>query len=361
MCFFRVLKLASLAHQVLHRLQEVAMSEIHYFPRYSTKENAVTNNSLLLLLRLYQYDRYKFEKLMEALNVEQEVLLPSFGLQFHQQIATGKSVLDGYLWQESIKIAVETKLGNDFDFVQLRNHLAVFKDEQYKFLLLLNKVSETRSSEQLLSLRNLAEQNKVTVLHATFASLIKAAGDCLSPHDEEMIALVKDYELFCSGNDLLPTDQYTIFAPPCGTSVEDNIKFQLYYCGAERHFRKAKYLGIYADKTIQAIGTISKIVPCDVDLEGKTVAVTGKQFDLTEKEKQRILGASEAAQKYQYDLTTGHHFFLCNEMVATDFRKTSKGGIMGHRYFDLKEILGDHQIPNSLEVLGNLLRQYQWK
>lgn len=50
--------------------QETAMSEIHYFPRYSMQENVVTNNSLLLLLRLYQYNRYKFEKFMEALGVE---------------------------------------------------------------------------------------------------------------------------------------------------------------------------------------------------------------------------------------------------------------------------------------------------
>src|SRR5690349_12749479 len=102
------------------------MSEIHYFPRYSTKENAVTNNTLLLLLRLYQYNRYKFEKLMGILGVEQEVPLPSFGLQFNQQKTTGKSVLDGFLWQESIKIAVETKLGNAFDIEQLKNHLAAF-------------------------------------------------------------------------------------------------------------------------------------------------------------------------------------------------------------------------------------------
>ena len=48
-------------------------------------------------------------------------------------------------------------------------------------------------------------------------------------------------------------------------------------------------------------------------------------------------------------------------MVETDFRKTSRGGIMGHRYFDLKEILGDHNIPENLGQLGTLLSQYQWE
>ena len=66
------------------------MSDLHYFPRYSSKENATTNNTLLLLLRLYQYNRYKFEKLIEALlTVDQEIPLPTFGLQFSQQKTTG--------------------------------------------------------------------------------------------------------------------------------------------------------------------------------------------------------------------------------------------------------------------------------
>ncbi len=70
-----------------------------------------------------------------------------------------------------------------------------------------------------------------------------------------------DYELVCSGNDLLPTDQYTIFAPPCGTSVHENIKYQFYYCGAERHFRKAKYLGIYAEKAIRQSAQFQRSYP----------------------------------------------------------------------------------------------------
>jgi hypothetical protein len=337
------------------------MSDLHYFPRYSMKENAVTNNSLLLILRLYQYNRYKFEKFMEALGAEEEVSLPSFGLQFNQQKATGKSVLDGYLWQESIKIAVETKLGNDFDLEQLKNHLAVFKEEQHKFLILLNPSSDARSKEQINSLRNLAKRDNIHVLHTTFASIVKAAQDCLSPHDEEMIALVKDYELFCSGCDLLPTDQHTLLVPPCGESVEDNIQFQLYYCPVTRNFRKARYLGIYANKTIQAIGKISKVIPCDINLESNAVEVLDKQSRLTEGEQQRILGASIAAKKYGYDLSTGSKFFLCDEMVRTDFPKKSKGGIQGHRYFDLKEILGDRKIPESLSDLASLLRQHQWK
>jgi hypothetical protein len=237
----------------------------------------------------------------------------------------------------------------------------VFKAEQHKFLILLNKSSDTRSREPLTSLRKLAKRNGILVLHATFSSLVKAAENCLSPHDEEMIALVKDYELFCSVSDLLPTDEYTIFVPPCGDSVEDNIQFSLYHCPTTRKFRKAKYLGIYANKSIQAIGKISKIVSCDVDLKAKRVKEGNDQEGLTTKEQQRIVGACIGAQKYGWDLSRDRKFFLCDEMVRTHFTKKSKWGIQGHRYIDLKEILGEKKIPGSLEELATLLRTHEWK
>jgi hypothetical protein len=337
------------------------MSEIHYFPRYSSKENAVTNNTLLLLLRLYQYNRYKFEKLMEILGAEQEVPLPSFGLQFNQQTGTGKSVLDGFLWQESIKIAVETKLGTAFGIEQLKNHLAAFKGEQHKFLILLNPSSESRLDSTIAAIRAHATADNIQVIHATFTDIVKVARKCLSGHDEEMHALVDDYESFCSDSGLLPRDQYTIFVPPCGKSLDENVQHRLYYCPITRSIRNTKYLGVYAKKTIQAIGKITKVVACDVDLGKKTVKEHKDQQKLTENEKQRILGASKAAEDHGWDLSWDHRFFLCDEMFKTDFLKASPGSMMGRRYIDIQDILGDQKIPDDLGDLATLLRKYKWK
>ncbi len=131
------------------------MSEIHYFPRYAQKENFVTNNTLLLLLRLYQYSRYKFQNFMGRLCADDpEIQLSTSWLHFQQQKATDKSVLDGFISQDSIKIAVETKLGDSFDSDQLENHMTVFKNEQHKLLIMLNP-SDT-SSSQIVSVRDRA-------------------------------------------------------------------------------------------------------------------------------------------------------------------------------------------------------------
>src|SRR5450756_627971 len=97
------------------------MSDIHYFPRYSQRENVVTNNTLLLLLRLREYSRIRFEKFMESLcaDEEQDIQLTTSWLRFRQQIGTGKSIVDGYIAQDSVKIGVETKLTETFDTAQL--------------------------------------------------------------------------------------------------------------------------------------------------------------------------------------------------------------------------------------------------
>lgn len=336
------------------------MSEIHYFPRYSQAENVVTNNTLLLLLRLYQYNRFKFEKFMEALCAEQDIEIGSSWLKFLQQKGTGKSVLDGFIAQDSIKIAVETKLTDAFDLLQLQNHLAVFGTERHKLLVLLSPSAGAVSASQLASIRACAMPRNIQVMHTSFEEVVKRARNCLSEHDEEMLALVDDYESFCSDTGLLPRDEYTLFAPPCGWSSEENIEFRLYYCPTTRSLRKACYLGVYANKTVKAIGRIGNVVACDVDLSADKVTVNEATRDLTKEEEQRILGACRKGQQRDWDLRRGHKFFVCDELVETDFRKTSPGGIMGHRYFDLEKILAS-KIPKSIDELASLLRGRTWE
>ncbi|MCJ9728979.1 hypothetical protein [Bradyrhizobium sp. PRIMUS42] len=337
------------------------MSELHYFPRYSQPENVVTNNTLLLLLRFREYNRFKFEKLMEAICSDQEIQLASSWLQFRQQMGTGKSVVDGFIAQDSVKIAVETKLAETFDAVQLTNHLAVFGAEQHKLLILLSPSLGAHSSQQLASIREHAAPRNIQVVHTSFEEIVEKARNCLSTHEEEMVALVNDYEAFCSYMDLLPRDKYTIFVPPCGQSFDENTAFRLYYCPVTWTRRNAKYLGIYKDKCVRAIGGIAKVVACNVDIHAGTVTVQpGEPETVTAEEQARIIGASRAALERDWDLNSNHKFFLCDTMVDTVFRKTSPGGIMGHRYFDLQEVLG-HTPPSNINELAERLKQHSWE
>ncbi len=337
------------------------MSEIHYFPRYKQQENVVTNNTLLLLLRLYEYNRFKFEKFMEALcaKAEEEIQLASPSMQFRQQIRTGKSVVDGFLAQDSMKIAIETKRADKFDLTQLKNHLRVFRREEHKLLVLLSPSPAQTRKKEVDAIRAEATSRGIQILHTSFENIVQEARNCLSEHDEEMRGLVDDYESFCSDEDLLPKDKYTLFVPPCPQSFKENVEFELYYCPATWSRRQARYLGIYAGTKVLAVGRIANIVACDVDLSGKRLTVHEATRDPTEEEKQRILGVTRKAQEHDWDVSVDRKFYLCDEMAETDFRKTSPGGIMGHRYFDLRGVL-DGEIPTDIGELATQLRQRTW-
>lgn len=201
------------------------MSEVHYFPRYSQPGNVVTNNTLLLLPRLHEYNRFKFETFVEAICADQDVQLASSWLQFRQQKGTGKSVVDGFIAQDSIKIAVETKLTETFDPVQLEKHLAVFGAEQHKLLILLSPSLGAIPAQQLALVREHAMSRNIQVVHTSFEEIVEKARKCLSVHDEEMVSLVNDYEAFCSDMNLLPKDECTLFVPPCTLTFEENKEF----------------------------------------------------------------------------------------------------------------------------------------
>jgi hypothetical protein len=313
-------------------------------------------------LRLHEYNRFKFEQFMEEICADQEVQLASSWLQFQQQKGTGKSVVDGFIAQDSIKIVVETKLAEAFDPVQLENHLGAFREEQHKLLILLSPSLGQISGQQLALVRERAMPRNIQVVHTSFEEIVEKAKKCLSGHDEQMVALVNDYEAFCSDMNLLPRDEYTLFVPPCGQSFEENEEYRLYYCPATWTRRKAKYLGIYKEKRVRAIGRVVKVVACNVNLEANTATILPDEVEtVTAEEEQRILGASRKAQERGWDLSVGYKFYLCGALEKTAFRKTTPGGIMGHRYFDLQEVLDVKRLPSSVSELAERLRQHTWQ
>ena len=339
------------------------MAQIHYFPRYSQRENFETNNTLLLLHRLYNFNRLRFQTFLSNL-LPHAITEPGneweLGLQITQQVGTGASVVDGFLYQDRIRIAIETKRNsNDFGVEQLRSHLKSFGQSNGGFLVLLSP--ERVEGSQFYrgdwsSLTDEASAKNVTLVSVSFEDLIEAAQKCLAPYDEEMHALLRDYQEFCSEEALLPVDRWTVFVPPCGQSHEINSAQTLYFCPASWSRRKARYLGLYYDKAVRHIGTIAKVVECE--LKDRKV-VSEKQ--LSDDERKRIAEAmASAMDQNAWDITRGHQFFLCNDMCETEFLKSSPGGIMGHRYLDLRQYFPGG-IPVHLSDVAAHLRSQQWE
>jgi hypothetical protein len=297
-----------------------------------------------------------------ALTLRKEPQLANRGSRLVNNDGTGRSVVDGFISQDSVKIAIETKLDDNFYTDQLSRHLSLFNTtpEQFKLLILLSPQINEGTESVLKKVQASASKVFVNVVYASFELVVDKMRKCLAEHDEEMHALLTDYETFCSEENLLPTDKYMLFVPPCSKSFQENVKFKLYFCPDFWNRRKSKYLGVYKEKHVWSVGIISKIVACTINFDAGRVIVEGDE-SLSDEEASRIGGATSMLLERNWDIRTGHKFFLCDKMVETKFEKATPGGIRNLRYVDLREhITKEHNEWPGIEEIANQLRQKQW-
>lgn len=331
------------------------MSSIHYFQRYSQKENVVTNNTLLLLFRIYNESVSKFSLILNTLFDGSEV---NFGIQFSQQFSTNtNSVPDGMISQSSLKIVVETKLYDKFSDIQLVNHLDAFHNENYQILLSLG--TGVVSDEVTLKVKNAISSQNLRVRHisTTYDELIKVIRENLFDYEVLLNEMVDDYEEFCWNSNLLPIDKYQIRCVPCGFTLDENLSMNIYYEKSDRGYRKHSFIGLYNQKCIKAIGRIKNIVECTIE-DNKLVEIDSLHSVL-EEDKNRIIEMSFMAERnHGWDLSTGHRFFIVDQFHNCNFKKISKGGMNGRRYFDIRDYgLTEN---STIEAIVDRLSQNEW-
>ncbi len=346
------------------------MSKVHYFQRYSQRENVATNNTLLLLSRLYAHDPSYLAALLNDLVESAEPI--KVGPTFTQQRShEGASVPDALIEQKSFKLVVEAKRGTEANLQQLKEHLKAFKDEETKVLVLLTPTEQTddfrkalRQEVKKFNIESAAKGREVVDLCTTFEKIINSFGGIIADHDHEMRELLEDYEEYCYEEALLPQRDSWLRAVPCGKTFEDNKELKLYYQPATRSSREHKYLGIYKDKRVRFIGKVQHIVKADL-VEGE---LSGDLDGIASEKRDRIKEAILRAEKEEgYDISTGHKFFLVEEFHETSFEKVSPGGLQSQRYFDLVNELGlknAKELPEVAEIapeIAHLLSERKWR
>lgn len=340
------------------------MSKLHYFQRYSQKENVVTNNTLLLLSRLYAHDPSYLEAFLNDLVETQEPI--EVGPTFTQQVSSGGGIPDGSIDQASFKLVVETKTQTGAKLDQLKQHLKAFSGEETKVLILLTPTEQDEKFKDALREKvkefNLKEENRgreVVEVCTTFDHVIRSFGGSLADHDHEMRALLEDYEDFCSCEGLLQRTRSRMRAVPCGKTFDDNVELEIYYQPVHRSSRQHDYLGIYKQKNVRHIGRVEKVVSADL-VNGE---VRGDK-ELAPEEKGRIQEAIHRAESlYGYRISTGHKFYLISGLSETSFEKVSPGGLPSQRYFDLVDELSldnEKQLPDVPEI-ARLLASKSWR
>jgi hypothetical protein len=328
------------------------MTPIHYFQRYSQKENVITNNALLLLSRIYSSSPRNlaifFQELLDPVKI-------SVGPTILQQtkIKHG-TVPDGSISQESFKIVVETKQGSNFREEQIRGHLKDFKDEKLKILLLLGNAEA--DLELINRVKADAEKESIMIRTATFQELLLAAQQAAEV-DEELAAVVEDFQGFLNSMGLLSDAENWMRIVTCSKTIEYNVELGLYHEPEDRTQRKYRYLGLYANKAVRHVGKVTKTV--DVSFkDGLVIPRVGSPVPTAEEE-QRIQRAAKLAYEQQgWDHRAGSRYVFVEKFVPTEFKK-SGSPLWGTRYFDLTSLLGISPLPD-INAIAEGLKLKTW-
>jgi hypothetical protein len=331
--------------------------KIHFFQRYHSKENVDTANAMLLLSRLYAYSSSKFFTFLGRILPENA----SVELLFNLQERSTSSVPDATITQASFKVVVETKLYGDFLLGQLVHHLQSFTNEDYKVLLTIDPnpmtIKMTEGVGLAISKHNAGHQSNVIHKHLSFEEIINAVNEVIDERDYEMKDVLDDFREYCYSSGLIPDDWKRMRVQLAGTTININKDLNLYYDNIERGFSGHKFLGLYNQKVVRAIGEIIAIV--STAPIGGSLEFSIEKGILTDDMRARIKIATEDAKKYGYNLGDPTRYFFVDRFYETNFEKATPYAPRGSRMFDLCEVLGLTNLPNT-EKIAELLRQKQW-
>lgn len=296
---------------------------IHYFQRYHQKENVATANTMLLLSRLYQYSPDKFYRALKDI-----ARLDSFEAEpvFTIQEKNASSVPDATISQAGFKLVVETKRNaNSFSLDQLKHHLNAIGHDSRNVLLTLAptelKPQFEKCIKQIVAEHNRSHDALVRHAHATFASIMAAV---------ELANATFDYA----------------------------FEHDLYYCGLETRLREFRYLGLYRDKSLRAIGKVTGT--CSVSFADGEETMKHLDGHVPKDWNKRILDALEHEVETGVSRTIDRKFFFVERFYETNFRKVTPGAPMGGRVFDLSGVLGLKELPDTKEI-ASLLSQHTWE
>lgn len=332
---------------------------IHYFQRYHQKENVATANTMLLLSRLYQYSPDKFYRALKEM-ADLDDLEP--GPIFTIQEKNKDSIPDATIAQAGFKVVVETKLGPLFNLDQLNKHLEAFGPEaQTRILLTLApqpmESGQLAEFDELLAQSNRSAKRPVIHVNKTFSDIIREVADVLDDRDFEMLDVLEDYRDFCEHDGLISvTSSNLMHVWSSKRTFEANLKGCLYHRGADKRISDFSYLGLYKEKSVRAIGKVASVVRATVT-ENPTYEILRGTPPSDYRARIATVTEGEVLEGYAREEP---RFFFVDEFLPTNFRKTSKGGLWGDKVFDLSDVLGLKELPETEEI-ANLLGQHTWE
>ena len=316
------------------------MAQVTRFPHYHQTENVVTNHVMVMLRTLYEASPKLLEALLRALCADEVTVGP----RFSQQIHGAHSVPDGLILQEPLAVFVETKLGSMADPDQLARHCRTIVDRlpgrMGSFLISLTsgQTGQTTPSK----VEEMAAPHGISIVPITFGDLVNQLAE-LPVSDLALKETLQEFSDFVFAQGLVPREEQIMVAMLTGTSWRENLAHGTYYEPVDRSpkWRRAAFVGLYHDKCVSHVGRIVAAVSAMHDDAGQMIFDKPEIGTLDDTRRQAIRDVVAAAQSYYPGLERSHHrYYVVDGFTPTDFCKTSGGGMMGHRYFDIESLAG---------------------
>lgn len=339
------------------------MAVLNQFQKYSKEEDTVTNNVLLMLSNLYEINPKYYEEYIRGLteDVDSYEVIPSFLQQVNNR---GNGRIDGHIQVRASKIIIETKL-HGFEWIEkLLKYADSFDEKELKLLFHLS--SEKYPQHKIDEINKRLKENKtigkMNFLSLTYQNLVDQLKELANNYQFEhyLQRLNEHFESYCLGMSLMPKSNHILRAMACGQSFDLNVKHKFYFDLASRGYSNFNYLGIYKWKSVRYIGRVENMIVANWD-ETNGLEVLEQKFELTDNQKERLINAIKESVQSGWDVANGLRFFLLKDFEKTDFAKTTPGGMLRVRFFNLEEYIG--KVPKKMKVkeIAEMLKSKSWK
>ena len=328
------------------------MTEVTRFPHYHHPENIVTNHVMVMLRMLYNASPKLLEGLLQALCADEVTIGP----RFSQQIAGTHSVPDGLILQEPLAIFVETKLGPHLNMDQLKRHCetiaARLAHRKGSFLIALNSgIFGTTLPEELIVF---AREQGIQIITANFSELIEQISE-LPVSDLTLREAIQEFTDFIYAQGLIPRRDQFLVAMLTGYSWRENLKYCTYYEPFERNpkWPQAAFLGLYHERHVSHIGRIIMVISAFENDMRELIFDNPEMGILDDAKRQTIREMIDSSQEYYPNFQENKiRYYIVDKFEQTDFKKKTRGGMMGHRYFDIETLVGKRLPPNAPSSLA---------
>ena len=335
------------------------MPDITYFGSYHGAENHLTNNILLALKHLYRARPDFLSRFLIEFGVDGATLGPTFQQQVRNS-GVG-SVIDGLIVQRPFYVGIETKRGDTFDNAQITRHCAAASDAsrdgpRVVIGLRTGGRRERPAQPSRIAVEKGAEQQEIIFIERTFDSLVELLEGFKADHEPSLSEMIDDLRSYLVQQDLLDKTSRTLAAIPCGTSMLENERTDMYYQPAHRSIISAAYIGAYSDKAVQLVGAITHII--DLGEDESPTFLKGERDD--EIIRRCLLVAHDSTYGDLLE-QEAHRFYVVDRFARTHFVKTSSYGVLGRKYINLEPYLGESNDPTTGPALAEILNNQTFR